>query len=249
MSIEQEVLLLGVGGGMLASFCIGIVVWALFDTARAYVFFRRSVVLVQRSMPFERLISDASQKILVLGDSTAVGTGCENSELSTAGRLAMLYPQASVRNLAVNGLRLEGLRKMLDAFETKEHFALILVQIGANDIIRFTDMDRIKNDAAYVFERLSQHTDKLVVLHSGDVGKATFFPFYIRPFLSDRSARMRQIYLLLTNTYNAKYVDLMNSPSDKLLSDTPRLYYAADKLHLNGAGYGLWFSEIKKLLG
>jgi hypothetical protein len=65
--------------------------------------------LIKKTVPFSRSEPQAVFKILVLGDSTAFGTGATHPEDSTAGRLAARYPRASVTDLAVNGLRIAGL--------------------------------------------------------------------------------------------------------------------------------------------
>jgi len=197
---------------------------------------------------FEKVLPDAKMKILILGDSTALGTGTKNNEGSTAGRLNAIYPEASLTNRAVKGLRLQGLLELLDKTEPTEHFDIILVQIGANDIIRMTKMGDIEKKAHEVIVRLKKQTDKLIILHSGNVGDARIFPIYIKPTIKKRSYEVREIYKKLANTPGVHYVDLIYAPSDKLLRDFPRTYYSADFLHLNEAGYGLWFDEIKKAL-
>lgn len=225
-----------------------IIIILIIDALRVYALIKKSKTLVDSAIPYEQTVPNAETKILVLGDSTAWGTGAENPKVSTAGRLGAIYPEAELRNLSQNGLRLKGLNKILDAEDPSEHFDIILVQIGANDIIRFTSMGDIELDAEKVFRRLSKQTDKLIVLHSGDVGEAKFFPFYLRPILSKRSYKMREIYKKFADQYGASYVDLISAPSVKVMDSTPALYYASDWLHLNGAGYGLWFEEIKKSL-
>ena len=225
-----------------------LVVFILIDTLRFYVLIRKGRVLAKNAIPFNRSVPHASMTILVLGDSTAVGTGSESAQLSTAGRMGTLYPGATIENISVNGLKLAGLLQILEKIGTIKHYDIILVQIGANDIIRLTKKEDIKRDAEKVFAELSQHTNKLIVLHSGDVGEAKIFPLYARFILSQKSFEMRDIYKNLSAKYNARYVDLINSPSRKLLRDNPSVYYAADFLHLNGAGYGLWFDEIQKAL-
>ncbi|MEI7709135.1 MAG: SGNH/GDSL hydrolase family protein [bacterium] len=229
---------------------LGIITIIVFtaDILRMYLLAQKSKILIKNVIPFERHLSNPQIKILVLGDSTAYGTGSETSELTTAGRLGALYPEASLTNLAVNGLRLEGLLKIVSTLDTKEHYSLILVQIGANDIIRLTTLAKIKEEVKEMVAELSKKTDSLIILHSGDIGEAKFFPFYLKPILSYRSYRVRDIYIKIAKEYRVHYIDLIDSPAAEFLRTNPDLYYADDKLHLSGAGYGLWFNEIKKVL-
>ncbi len=224
------------------------IVFIAGDFFRFYLLAKKGIALSNNAVAFERMIADAPQKMLVLGDSTAVGTGSKDNALSTAGRLATLYPNASIENRAVNGLKLKGLLELLEKHDANEQFDIILVQIGANDIIRQTDMKDVERDIDNVLSRLSRQTHTLIVLHSGDVGEARIFPLIVRPFLSKRSYRMREIYKDTASRYGAQYVDLIDSPTRKLLWKKPRTYYSEDFLHLSGAGYGLWFQEIQKKL-
>jgi lysophospholipase L1-like esterase len=233
---------------------VGLVVFVMmliigiFDANKMFLLVKKSELLIADTEPFERKIPLAPMTILVLGDSTAYGTGSEKNELSTAGRLGHLYPEASIKNLAVNGLRLAGLLDLISNLPVKEHYDLVLVQIGANDIIRLTKMNDIRRDAESVFKELSLKTDKLVILHAGDIGDVQFFPLYLSPILSKRSKEVRDVYQSLAIKYKANYVNLIDSPVSKKLRSDPEKYYANDLLHLSGEGYGLWFDEIEKTL-
>lgn len=233
---------------------IGLVVFVMiliigvFDANKMFLLAKKSELLIADTVPFERKVALAPMTILVLGDSTAYGTGSEKSELSTAGRLGALYPDASLKNLAENGLRLKGLLSIISKLPANERYDLVLVQIGANDIIRLTKMNDIRRDGETVFKELSSKTDNLVILHSGDVGDAQFFPLYLSPILSRRSKEVKNIYQLLAQKYKANYVNLIDSPISKKLRSDPEKYYANDQLHLSGGGYGLWFSEIERAL-
>lgn len=226
--------------------CILVLIALAVGILNIYLFVQKTKILIKNAVPFERNLPNPEMKILVLGDSTAFGTGSEKPELTTAGRLGSLYPQASVTNLAVNGLRLEGLLKIISKLDEKEHYSIILVQIGANDIIRLTKMKKIEERVNKVFEKLSNKTDSLIILHSGNIGESEFFPFFLKPILSNRSYKVRDIYKKIAKEYKAHYVDLIDSPVSPIMKNNPNVYYSADKLHLSGAGYGVWFDEIKK---
>ncbi len=229
---------------------IGVCVVAMFiyDIAHTFILARKSGVLIKNATPFTRNISDAEKRILILGDSTAYGTGTQDNQYSTAGRLGALYPNAYVQNLAVNGLKIDGLLKILETLPTQEHFDIILIQIGANDVIRLTSMDKIEQGITEVLKHTQGLGDQVIVLHSGNIGESRFFPWYLKPLLSQRSFKIREIYKTQTSIYSAKYVDLIDSPASVLLRDNPQKYYAPDFLHLSNEGYGLWFDEIQKQL-
>jgi len=156
---------------LIALLAIAIIVVLAYSVARCYFLYQKTLVLEARTSPFNRSVPDASFRILVLGDSTAVGTGVVRSEDSTAGRLAQKYPNAEVVNLAVNGLKIAGLETILKTIDEKRHFDIVLIQIGANDIIRLTSMRDIEAGIDRILARSREFGGKVIVLHSGDMAQ------------------------------------------------------------------------------
>lgn len=225
-------------------FILIILIVLAFGIVRMYFLFQKSIAL-ETIMPFKREVPDAKFRILVLGDSTAFGTGADNPASSTAGRLGQKYPDAEVVNLAENGLRIAGLEEILMSIDEDVHFDIVLIQIGANDIIRLTSMQDVESGIDRILERSKKFGGKTIVLHSGDIGEAKFFPWFLRPILSYRSLGVRDIYKRVSPAHGAEYVDLVASPVSKLLKDDIEHYYSADLLHLSSEGYGLWYREIE----
>jgi lysophospholipase L1-like esterase len=209
---------------------------------------QKSAVLVAKSTPFQKHLENPSLRILVLGDSTAVGTGSDDVRESTSGRLSVLYHEAEIVNMAVNGLKIEGLLDILFAIPPTEHFDIILIQIGANDIIRMTPLSTIKSGIEEVLAKTRVLGDSVLVLHAGDIGQVPFFPWYVGALMHYRSLRVQSIYSEAAKNAQAEYVDLLDSTVGATLRQDPERYYASDGLHLRGDGYGLWFREISKHL-
>jgi lysophospholipase L1-like esterase len=176
-------------------------------------------------------------KILVLGDSTAVGTGAKDPKNTTAGRLSSLFPNAALLNISRNGMKMAELNKKMD--DITGRYDYILIQIGANDIIQFTSKEDMENTLNQIILKAKKLSNRVVILHSGDIGKSKFFSWYIQPIYSYRTQNVRKIYMRQAEMHTIQYVDLFTI-------DIPDYYYAADKLHLNDEGYGGWFDEIKK---
>jgi len=214
-----------------------------------YFLYQNTLKLEDGHTPYERINPDALMRILVAGDSTAVGTGTVNPENSTAGRLAAQYPQAEVLNYSENGLKIGGLIPLLNRVDDKgRKFDIVVIQIGANDIIRNTSLTDIQSGIDQVLQKVEFLGNQVIILHSGDIGEAPFFAWFLRPFLSKRSLEVRDIYIKEVAKYGASYVDLVNSPVAKELKEDPKLYYASDGLHLTDEGYRLWFEEIQKAI-
>jgi len=194
--------------------------------------------------PFERIKDQGSLKILFLGDSTAVGVGSPSPQTSTAGWFSRDFPDASIENISQNGLKLCGLREKLK-FIQGDHYDLIVVQIGANDIMRLTPLSKIDGDVRFILESLRKKSRQIVLLHSGDVGTA---PIFIWPFswiLSQRSYALREIYQKAVKDNGALYVDLIRFNADQVFISDPKKYYAPDSLHLSASGYYVWYQAIR----
>lgn len=230
----------------LITLAILIVVTLSFGILRMYFLVKKTKVLMKNAVPYERSLPNSDMKILVLGDSTAVGTGSEKNTETTSGRLAELFPQADVKTIAQNGLKIEGLLEKMETLDPNEKYSIILVQIGANDIMKLTSMKDIEKGIDTVVDRLSKQTDKLIFMHSGNIGDSEFFPFYLQPILTYRTTKVREIYMKTAEKYKAYYVDVIGSDIPSIIEKDPNAYYANDYLHLTGAGYGLWFDEIRK---
>jgi len=73
-------------------------------------------------------------------------------------------------------MKLSGLVSLISHLDSREHFDIILVQIGANDIIRLTQIDSIERDVEVVFSALSKRTKTLIVLSVGGHWGCSFSP-------------------------------------------------------------------------
>jgi lysophospholipase L1-like esterase len=200
----------------------------------------------QHQIPFERNDPQARLRILVLGDSTGVGTGARSNTESVAGWFGQDFPQAHIRNLSVNGERLSG---MLETFPAENaHYDLVLLQIGANDIIHLTKFKKIEREIATAVDRAKLIGDHVVIMHSGDVGLAPIFSWPLNHLYTDRTKVVRKIYMKTAKEKGVIYVDLFKERKDDLFLTDIDKYYAADHFHPSGQGYRFWYEEIRKTL-
>ena len=192
--------------------------------------------LMKNSKRFEQSPASPGKVILFVGDSTVVGTGADIPEHSIAGRFGAQYPNAKIINRGINGQKIHQLEAELDP--TKENKADILViQIGANDILRFTPLFHIKRDLIKLLEKAFILSKTVVLLHSGRVGDAPFFPKAIGWLWNIKAAQVRRLYIKESKRTGARYVDLFEA--DLSYND-----YAGDLVHPNENGYKIWFEKI-----
>jgi lysophospholipase L1-like esterase len=199
--------------------------------------------LARESSPYSQQPADATAALLVVGDSTGVGTGAEDPADSVAGRLGSALPGTRIDNLAVNGALTEDVLEQLRDAPLPRYDA-ILVQVGGNDALRFTPLDRLEADIAAVLSRAGERAPYTALMSTGDLGAAPALPWPVAPVYSARSRAVRDRFLAAAREHGADYVDLFTGAGDNGFRQAPDRYYARDGLHLSGAGYGSWYDRL-----
>ncbi len=219
---------------------VGVLTYVLVEIVRVLRLARRSFALAKDSRPYSCGVGAFT--ILVLGDSTAVGTGAKTPEESIPGRLGS-HLRASVENYAQNGATVSDILQQLARAE-REHYDLILVQAGGNDIIKLRSLQVSNTNMDALLFDIRKRSGRVALLTAGRLGKAPFFPKLIAPLFTARSLALRSLFTTTAERHGVLYVDLLGM-SSRFDAD-PGRYYAADMLHLTGAGYGLWFEKLER---
>lgn len=199
--------------------------------------------LADQAAPYEQHPQNPTMRILVIGDSTAVGTGASTPEESTTGRLGQDYPKAKIVNLGVNGSKTHELPARLKKLRG-QRFDLVVLHTGGNDIVRFTPYKKIEENLRTVLQHTKELSDTVVVLHGGNVGTAKIFPPGTRWLFTRRTEKVRDIFLRLTEEFGAHYVDLWRRGKDDPFFADPDIYYASDYFHPSSLGYQDWYEHI-----
>lgn len=199
-------------------------------------------VIASKAKAYEQSPDNPTATVLVMGDSSAVGTGAEDSSKSVAGLLGAEHSRVRIINKAVNGLRTDELVAQLPKVEGKVD--LIIIHIGGNDIVHFTPLKEVEKNLMSIVEMAKTKADKVVVLHGGNVGTSKLFPFGSRWIFTMRTKQVRQIYLKVSAQMGINYVDMFREvPQDPFYID-PEKYYSNDYFHPSADGYKLWYSQI-----
>lgn len=205
--------------------------------------FNNNLQLVEESVAFQLLQPDASPSVLVVGDSTGVGTGAALPSASVAGRIAQHYDCASVVNRARDGATTKDVVAQLRG-TAHTGFELALIQVGANDILRFTNSPDLTRAAAAAFKRATVMADHVVLIDTSNVSAA---PVFLPPFewlLTPRAQAARRLFMDAAAVAGVEYVDISAPAIRDALERTPEQYYASDRLHPDGEGYGLWYRAL-----
>ncbi|MEK9161062.1 MAG: SGNH/GDSL hydrolase family protein [Patescibacteria group bacterium] len=207
---------------------------------------RAAKVLMAHETPFRIEGENYTKTMLVLGDSTGVGVGAATPEESVAGRVASYIGATYVENHAVSGAAVADLPKQISQAARGE-YDLILIHIGANDILGFNDPKRVGSELTRILSTLPK-VGKTVVLSAGNVGGATLFPRVVRFFHTRLTLQYHEAFAEAVQGTTALYVNLYLPPKEDPFLKYPQTYLAEDGLHPSSEGYGLWFEQVKEVL-
>lgn len=223
-----------------------VVLFISYYAITLYLSIQVSKKLVERAVPYELLSDDHAVTVLVLGDSTAVGVGATHAENTVAGRVAQYVHATYVENRAVSGAVVSDIATQI-AHAKLSAYTYVVLQIGANDIIRFHTAEESGETLALALKKLP-HADTVLVLTAGNVGGTSFFPWFMRPFYTMRTLQYHEIFTKVVTHAGYTYINLYTEPARDPFVLQKEKYIAEDGLHLTDEGYGLWFESIKKHL-
>jgi len=208
----------------------------------------RGTQIAEASRPFELINPGAKQRILIVGDSTGVGTGAARPEESVAGRIAAEFPGVEIVNLSRNGEKLQDVLAQLDSVG-EAGIEIVLVQAGGNDILGFTNLDELKYTIRQVLTKARQKGANTLFISTGNVGLApAFFP-PISWIYTARTRKARAIFMDVSRELGIQYVDSFREKGAELFLGDPDRYYTPDYLHPSSEGYRVWYEELKKQTG
>ena len=211
----------------------GCAVWRIGD----------SIDLARKSQPFQQRPAGATSRLLVVGDSTAVGTGADAPAASVAGRLGQAYPQLWVENRAQDGATLADVVAQMRGADG--HFDVVLVQAGGNDVIRLSDMDAVRQTVKDLACAARDKAPLVLLMPAGNVGNSPFFFSPVRGWMTRRSRALHAVVLDAAASCGSTYINLFQERADDPFVQGPALH-ARDGLHPSDAGYGVWFEELMR---
>ncbi len=236
---------------ILVLFICGVAICAVFFFYGEWI--RRVVlsgVLILQARPYERNVPNAPT-IMVVGDSTAYGTGSSDPKLSVAGRIAGDFPEYSIINKGKNGQTVKELLRSFSETTIPADTAVLLIQIGGNDILQFTNPDSLRTDIRKLLIEATARSPQTILMTSGNVGGAEAFAPYgskRSQALEERTLLVREIFMEESLQQGVAYVDLYRAPSEDVFIQEPERYMAQDGLHPNGEGYGVWYASLLPVL-
>ena len=200
-----------------------------------------SAQLFRASAPFQHNPPNATLRLLIVGDSTGVGTGASAPQNSLAGLLAQVFPRLAIDNLAHDGATFEGVVQQLQRDTAR--YDVVLIQAGGNDVICLRGDDAVRADIERAIALAAQRAHRVLVMPAGNVGNAPFFFPPVSSLMTRRAARLHRYVKAAAQQYGAVYVNLFQEPANDPFVQIPGLH-ASDGLHPSDAGYRVWFDEL-----
>jgi len=219
----------------------GLVVLALLTVSGCTVWrIGQAGDLARRSEPLQHSPASPALRLLIVGDSTAVGTGASSPQTSLAGLLAREYPRLRIDNRARDGAKFDDVANQLGG---ADRYDLVLIQAGGNDVIRMRNMDTVGADIDRVLTLAKARADRVILMPAGNVGNAPFFYPPVSWFMSSRARTLHGLVREATQRHGAVYVNLYKDKASDPFVQQPGLN-AVDGLHPSDAGYRVWFTEL-----
>ena len=197
--------------------------------------------LARDSEPFQHNPPNATLRLLIVGDSTGVGTGASAPQASLAGLLAQAFPRLRIDNRARDGATFEGVVQQLQADSAR--YDAVLIQAGGNDVIRLRGDDAVRADIDRATALAAARADRVWLMPAGNVGNAPFFFPPLSSLMTSRAERLHGFIQAAAQRHGAVYVNLFQAPENDPFVQIPGLH-ARDGLHPSDAGYQVWFDEL-----
>ena len=194
--------------------------------------------------PFSQTYPEARERILIIGDSTAVGVGAYIPKETIAGMLATDFPDADIVNKGVSGSRVADVRAQLDAVEG--HFDMIVMQAGANDIVFMSNPEDVEKDLADVMDTALARSPHVIVISSIDASVIPLLPKIASLFLAERSAQLLPDIKTVVEEKGGIFVDFYKSDEERAFAEQPEVLFSADGFHPSSDGYRLAYERIRK---
>lgn len=199
--------------------------------------------LARRSQAWQQQPPAAPRSLLIVGDSTAVGTGASAGVHSLAGLIGQAYPELRIHNRAEDGATLADVVAQLAGDPAR--YDMVLVQAGGNDVIRARAWPAVQADLDQVLSAARQRSSHVVLMPAGNVGNAPFFWPPLSWWMSQRARTLHRLVRAAAAQHGATVVNLFHEAADDPFVLHPALN-ARDGLHPSDAGYRVWFTELQR---
>lgn len=219
------------------------------------VLLHRSRLLFDQSrlFPTSYVVGDParpSKRYLVMGDSTAVGTGASRLETTFPYQCAEQIASGGfcvhVVNIARTGARVADVLRDQAPQIAKQKPDFITISAGANDATHFTSADEYASAWRPLLAALTASRARVLIANTPDMTVVPALPPGIAQLVGRRAAEQNRCLGTLTRGAAVTTVDLFHD--GKLDPRVDPHYYAADLFHPADHGYAVWSGLFRRAL-
>jgi lysophospholipase L1-like esterase len=192
-------------------------------------------------------LGDASAptlRLVLLGDSTALGVGVERVTDTVGGQLAVLLAEGpggrrvELSSVAVSGSRSADLATQVARALVGMRPDVAVILVGANDAIHFTPPAEAAGDLASAVRRLRAAGVAVVVGTCPDLGAARAFAPPLRQIVGWQARRLARVQVAAVDGVGGVPVDLAAQTGAVFRADAGA--YCHDGYHPSADGYRVW---------
>jgi lysophospholipase L1-like esterase len=181
--------------------------------------------------------------ILIVGDSTARGTGAQAPERSLAGRIGAALPDLRIVNRGENGARFADVVEQLQRAPALP-YRFVLIVAGANDVLRLTPPARVAQDVHAALDHAFQLSERVVLMALPNIGHAPILPWPLNDWYTRQARRVHERVRVAAAQQAVPLVNLFFEGVDDPFAREPQRYIADDGMHPSDEGYRLWFQTL-----
>lgn len=226
----------------LALFGAAMVTWRWMQFARCL---RIGDELARVATGYERHLEHDAPRVLIIGDSIAVGCGAARPEDSIAGLIAHEFPHATIVNRARNGARTAEATAQLHA-DGHVRYDAILISVGGNDILRRTPFHTLPAQVERLLREARARSDCVICTTTPNIGLVPAFSAPLSWWLTRRSRQLRDLFAETAVRHGAHYVNFFHSRSTDPFSRDWQRYFAADRLHPSAECYRYVYGRLRE---
>lgn len=224
-----------------------LLLWIVYFAVKG-IYFLLSIRFTGRYRQPSSFDRGTGHKILLAGDSTAVGTGAKDAHQTLGAFLSRDFPQTTIINKGVNGATTSQVADVL-AKMTTGHFDLVLVSTGGNDVWAFTRKMKLRKAVQRVLlEAIRLSDGRAILLFFGNEGSAPFFPWLLKGTLLTRTEMVRSVFEEECEQMGVPFIELFSQPRENPFVSDPNTHFAPDGLHPNEIGYWNWYKRLWRLM-
>lgn len=191
-----------------------------------------------------RILNEGQKKhILIVGDSTAYGTGATQLEETLAGRFAHDFPNVETHNYAVNGSLTKDVLLQLKNVEGKD-YNMVIISTGGNDTWHFSNIDTMAEDIRTVIEKSKQLSNgNVALIIYNNIASGPVFPFFIRGTLLRRTEKINKLFIQIAEELGIEPIPIFLEGER-----CPANFFAHDGLHPSSEGYRIMYVRLWSVL-